>query len=169
MKNVMKKIIIMLLALLPVVVPAQDKKDTKGGIVEGKVETKMFVIKGDNAWLKTGFILKSTDKVEIKASGEIMFSNGENHSEVGPNGYGRQAYEIDFLLDDAAHCFDPMKQENHAALIGKDKQGMFVIGESRTVTGKNGPLLIGINDCSFKTQYYNTGKFYVNVKIIRGK
>jgi hypothetical protein len=161
----MKKLVFIVLIMLPFVILSQDKKE----IEAGKVDTKMVVIKGDNAWLNTGFILKSTDKVVIKASGEIMFSNGENHSEIGPNGYDRQAYETDFLLDDAAHCFDPMKEENHAAIIGKDKQGMFLIGESRTITGKNGPLFIGINDCSFKQQYYNTGQFHVSIKVIRGK
>lgn len=164
----MKRIIVLLTAIFPVFVMAQDKKDIKPGLKE-KVETQMFVIKGDNAWLKTDFVLKSTDKVEIKASGEIKFSNGEEHSEVGPNGYGRQAYETDFVLDDAGHCFDPMREENHAALIGKDKGGEFLIGESRTISGKSGPLSIGINDCSFKGKWYNTGQFNVNIKIIRGK
>jgi hypothetical protein len=165
----MKKIIALILALLSFTAFSQENKIVKKELEAGKVETKMFVLKGDNAWLKTGFILKSTDKVVIKSSGEIMFSNGENHSEIGPNGYGRQAYETDFLLDDAAHCFDPMKEENHAAVIGKDKQSMFLIGQSASFTGKNGPLYIGINDCSFKGKWYNTGQFNVNIKVMRGK
>ena len=155
--------------LLSVAGFSQDKKNVQPELKAGTVDSKIFVIKGDNDWLKTGFLLKSNDKVVIKATGEIKFSNGESHSEIGPNGYGRQAYETDFLLDDAAHCFDPMKEENHAALIGKDKQGMFLIGQSTTVTGKTGLLNIGINDCSFKTQYYNTGQFNVSIKVIRGK
>jgi hypothetical protein len=164
----MKKVIIILIVLLPVFVLAQHKKDIEAGL-KPKVETKMFMIKGDNDWLKTGFVLKSTDKVEIKASGEIRFSNGEEYSKAGPNGYSSKAYFQDFIAEDAAYCVDPLEDANHAALIGKAKGSEFLIGESRTITGKSGPLSIGINDCTFKSKYYNTGQFSVNIKVIRGK
>ena len=165
----MKTVIILLFAILPLLLIAQKKKEIPRELQARKVEKKMFVIKGDNAWLKTGFLLKQTDKVEIKASGEIKFSNGEAHSEVGPQGYNRVAFEQDFVLDDAVHCIDPMEEESHAALIGKVKGNHFFIGKSFTITGKSGPLLIGINDCTFKGKYYNTGQFNVTIEVIHTK
>jgi hypothetical protein len=164
----MKRFIIGLLIIVPVLTIAQDKKETQHGI-KPKIETKMMVIKGDNDWLKTGFLLKSTDKVEVTASGEIRFSNGEEYSKTGPNGYSRNNYIQDFIAEDAAYCIDPLEDASHAALIGKAKGSEFLIGDSKTITGKSGPLYIGINDCSFKSKYYNTGQFSVNIKVIRGK
>ena len=70
---------------------------------------------------------------------------------------------------DYNYCGDPIENEtcDHAALIGKDDKGMF--GKSKLISGKNGKFYIGINDCSFKTEYYNTGEFSGVIKIIRGK
>lgn len=154
-----------LVCLLPVLGLSKDEKKLK----PGKIDSRIFVLKGDNAWLNTGFVVTPKDKITITASGEISFSNGESYSEVGPDGYSRQAFEEDFVLEDAAYCLDPIQEERHAGLIGKDKNGMFVIGESTVLTGKNGALFIGINDCSFKKQFYNTGEFSVAVKILRGQ
>ena len=154
-----------LILVLPQVGMSKDIKKLK----PGKMDSKMFVLNGDNAWLNTGFMLKETDKVVIKASGKVFFSTGESYSETSPAGYPRQAFESDFLREDAAHCIDPIEEANHAALIGKDSQGMFVIGKNKALTKKKGPLFIGINDCSFKGKFYNTGKFMVNIKVVRGK
>ena len=158
-------VILLFIIAVPAIVMSGDVKKIK----PGKIETKMMVINADNAWLKTGFVVKATDRIFINATGQIAFSNGESHSETSPDGYNRKHYEQDFLLEDAAHCIDPLKLVSHAALIGKDSQGMFYIGKDKVLTGKKGVLFIGINDCSFKDSFYNTGRFQVNIKIARGK
>ena len=157
------------MVVLMIAIPLSVMAGTAKKIIPGKTETRMMVINGDNAWLNTGFVVKPTDRITIKASGQIRFSNGESHSETSPDGYRRQAYEEDFLLEDAAHCLDPLLSDPHAALIGKDKQGLFVIGRNTVLTGKTGVLFIGINDCSFKGTFYNTGKFQVTITVVRGK
>ena len=135
----------------------------------GHVEQKIFRILGDNAWLDTGFVLNPTDRVTINATGQVFFSNGTSSSGVGPDGYYRQHYVSDYSGDNA-YCGDPIESGTcgHAALMGKDNKGMFLLGKSKLITGKKGKLFIGINDCSFKTEYYNTGEFNVAVKVVRG-
>ena len=88
---------------------------------------------------------------------------------MGPDGYYRKHYVSDYSGDNA-YCGDPIENNTcgHAALIGKDSQGMFLLGKSKLITGKNGGFNIGINDCSFKTKYYNTGEFNVSIKVVRG-
>lgn len=164
----MKKILVLLVvvgfcATMPLY--AGERKPLKAG----KVEQKIFRILGDNDWLDTGFVLAPADRVVIKATGEVCFSNGENSSGVSPDGYNRGHYEIDYARSDNNYCGDPDENWNHAAFIGKDSQGMFLLGEEKTITGKKGKFHIGINDCSFKTQYYNTGQFNVSVKVVRGR
>ena len=104
----------------------------------------------------------------VSATGEVCFSNGEKSSGVSPDGYNREHYESDYCTSDYNYCGDSNENWKHAALIGKDGQGMFLLGKSKLITGKKGKLYIGINDCSFKSQYYNTGQFNVSIKVVRG-
>ncbi|MCD4779037.1 MAG: hypothetical protein K8S27_00600 [Candidatus Omnitrophica bacterium] len=136
----------------------------------GHVEKKIIRILGDNDWLDTGFVLKPKDRVVIKATGEVFFSNGTGDSGVDPDGYIRDHYASDYSGDNA-HCGDPIeiKHCGHAALIGKDAQGTFLLGKEKTISGKKGKFYIGINDCSFKEEYYNTGEFSVIISVFRGK
>ena len=160
--------------MLPFAVLAQNVKTLKPDkhkVPEQlKVETKMMVIKGDKAWLNAGFILSPADEVTIKATGEVFFSAKDKSGYSDPNGYLRSEYEA-FFFDDFNQCGDPLDISDigHAALIAKDSNGMFGVGTSRTFTNKTGALFIGINDCSFKGPYYNTGQFNVNIKVVRGK
>ena len=116
-------------------------------------------------------MLKPNDRVKTKATGEVFFSNGEKSSGVTPDGYNREHYESDYATSDYNYCGDPIENNtcDHAALIGKDDNGMFFLGKSKLITGKKGKFFIGINDCSFKTEYYNTGEFSVVIKVIRGE
>jgi hypothetical protein len=145
---------------------AGEKKPLK----PGHVEQKMIRILGDNAWLDTGFVLNPTDRVTVNTTGQVFFSNGTDDSGVNPDGYLRKHYVSDYSGDNA-YCGDPIENQTcgHAALIGKDSQGMFLLGKSKLITGKKGKFYIGINDCSFKTEYYNTGEFNVSIKVVRGK
>ena len=163
----MKKILVLLVivsfcATMPLY--AGEKKPLKAG----KVEQKIFKILGDNAWLDTGFVLNPADRVTVNATGQVFFSNGEKSSGVSPDGYNRGHYETDYSRSDNNYCGDPDENWNHAALIGKDSQGMFLLGKAKLITGKKGKFYIGINDCSFKKQYYNTGQFNVSIKVVRG-
>jgi len=133
-----------------------------------RTETKLVVIKGDNDWKNTGIVLKSTDKVTITASGQVFFSDGNELSGVSPDGKNRLKYNMNWEFD-SQFCNDPLMNENHAALIAKVNKNAFLLGKSKTFTGKTGQLIIGINDCTFKKDFYNTGQFQVNIKIIRGK
>ena len=144
---------------------AGEKKPLKAG----KVEQKIFRILGDNAWLDTGFVLNSADRVTVNTTGQVFFSNGTGDSGVNPDGYLRKHFVSDYSGDNA-YCGDPIETEHcgHAALIGKDGQGIFLLGKSKFITGKKGKFYIGINDCSFKAQYYNTGQFNVSIKVVRG-
>jgi|GEM_PF-1254398 len=164
----MKKILVLLVivsfcATMPLY--AGNNKPLK----PGHVEQKMLRILGDNAWLDTGFVLNPTDRVTVNATGQVFFSNGASSSGVGPDGYYRNHYISDYSGDNAC-CGDPIENETcgHAALIGKDGNGMFLLGKSKLITGKKGKFFIGINDCSFKTKYYNTGEFNVAIKVVRG-
>ena len=135
----------------------------------GHTEKKIIRILGDNNWLDTGIVLKPKDRVVIKAAGEVFFSNGEESSGVSPDGYNREHYENDYSTSDYNQCGDPDESWNHAALIGKDAKGIFLLGKEKTISGKKGKLYIGINDCSFKEEYYNTGEFSVIITVFRGK
>ncbi|WDP89368.1 MAG: hypothetical protein HUN04_06370 [Desulfobacter sp.] len=163
-KCILLVVMVTISASFQAVVLAGDKK-----LQAGKVDAKMMVIKGDNAWQSTGLVVQPSDKVVVNASGQVFFSNGEGHSGVTPDGYKVEWYQKDYIGMDFGYCGDPMGMVSHAALIGRDSQGMFPIGRSRVVTGKRGPLFIGINDCSFKNEYHNTGEFKVNIKVMRGK
>ena len=133
-----------------------------------RVETKMVVIKGDNDWLKTNILLRPQDRVEIIAIGQVFFSDGNKLSGVTPNGMSRSEFDLNWEFD-SQFCNDPLMNENHAALIGKVGNNSFLLGKNKTFTGKKGPLVIGINDCTFKNQFYNTGEFKVTIKVHRGK
>ena len=164
----MKKIFV-LLAILSFCTTIPLYAGQKKPLQAGKTEHKIFRLLGDNAWLDTGFVLNPADRVTVKATGQVFFSNGTNDSGVNPDGYLRKHYVSDYSGDNA-HCGDPIETKHcgHAALIGKDNQGLFLLGKAKLITGKKGKFYIGINDCSFKTQYYNTGQFNVTVKVVRG-
>lgn len=172
----MKKVFVLLMIVSVFIVrPLYAEKKNPLSVVNekslrpGKVEQKIIRILGDNDWLDTGFVLKPNDRIEIKATGEVCFSNGEKSSGVTPDGYNREHYENDYSKSDYNYCGDPDENWDHAALIGKDDKGMFFLGKSKLITGKKGKFYIGINDCSFNTDYYNTGEFSVVIKVIRGK
>ena len=44
---------------------------------------------------------------------------------------------------------------------------MFFAGKNKVFAGKEGYLVLGINDCSFTGDFHNTGEFSVIVKIER--
>lgn len=137
-------------------------------IEPGKVETKLVVINGDNAWTNTRLVLKPSDKVTINASGQVFFSNGNELSGVSPDGMKRMQFNLNWEFD-SQYCNDPVMNVNHAALIAKVGGSPFILGKSKTFSGKTGQLVIGINDCTFKNSFYNTGQFQVNIKVVRGK
>jgi len=130
-------------------------------------EKKEFTIQGNVDWQNTGIRLKPKDKVTITARGTVYFSNADNDSGASPNGWTgnyREDWPNDFL-----QCDDPIPSVNHAALIANVGNDDFVIGQNKTFTGKDGVLYLGINDCSFKGNYYNSGSFKGVITVQRFK
>jgi len=162
----MKKEIILLLAaifLIPAAhLWAQDKKPPKPDL------EKTLVIQGNQDWLNTQIKLKPKDKVVIMAEGEVCFYNGDKDSCVDPDGWDRETYQ-DNWPNDYLQCDDPMMELNHCALIGNLGSDDFLIGKENSFGGKDGVLYIGINDCSFTGNCYNTGQFKVKILVYRKK
>jgi hypothetical protein len=145
--------------------------------MEAKVDQVIVVMPGNTPWKNTGLVLQPNDRVEFTATGQVCFNQYDKpESCVGPKGYApdhpdpANAYLNDYLLTDSDYCDDPMVKCAHACLIAKDRNGMFYVGSNLTVNGRNGPIEIGINDCSFANtgQYENSGQFSVVIKVTRG-
>jgi hypothetical protein len=128
------------------------------------IEEKIVVIKGTDDWKNTQIKLLPKDKVTIRATGKICFSNGHNQSCVNANGMLQNTYEANWP-GDYLECEDPLPEVNHAALIGNVGSDDFLIGKNTAFSDKHGVLYIGINDCTFNDKYYNTGQFEVLIKV----
>jgi hypothetical protein len=128
------------------------------------LEEKMVVIKGTDDWKNTKIKLFPKDKVIIKVTGKVCFSDGNNLSCVNANGMKRDTYDLNWEFD-SQYCNDPMMDENHAALIGNVGSDDFIIGKNANFSGKDGVLYLGINDCTFTGNFYNTGQFEVFIKV----
>ena len=131
-----------------------------------KKEQKIVRIRGNQAWLNTGLRLRPQDRVTIKATGKVCFSNDEKQSCVDPDGWGVKNYATSWP-DNANYCDDPIKSANHAALIANVGHPDFVVGRHLTFSGKDGTLYLGINDCTFKGPYHNSGEFSVVIVVER--
>lgn len=137
-----------------------------GNAQKPKVEQKIILVPGNKNFTATGFTVHEKDQVTIKASGYIYFSNGEAQSKVDPDGWARSNYIADWQ-DNANFCDDPLMDENHATLIADVDGEVFLIGKEATFLGKAGLLYLGINDCTFTGDFYNTGQFSVVISIKR--
>ncbi len=131
-----------------------------------KKEQRIVRIRGNQGWLNTGIRLRPADRVTIKGTGKVCFSNGEKASCVDPDGWSVRDY-VKSWPDNWNYCDDPMKNVNHAALIANVGGPDFLVGRHRTFSGKNGTLYLGINDCTLKGPYHNTGEFSVVIVIER--
>lgn len=107
-----------------------------------KIEQKVVRIKGDNSWLNTGLVLRQVDWGKIKASGTVCFCNGKSHSAVESDGDHYAVYRDDYMGLGYQYCGDPGEDWNHIALIGKNNNGMFVIGKERTFPGEKGHYML---------------------------
>ena len=130
-----------------------------------KVEKKVVVVQGNQAWKNTGLTVRPQDRVTITASGQVCFSSGDRDSCVGPNGYQREHYQQGWP-GNWNQCDDPLQSANHAALLA-DIGNPFFVGSRKVFSGKNGHLYLGINDCSLTGPFHNTGQFSVIIKIER--
>jgi len=149
--------------LLPAIqIRAQDKKPPP-------VEEKKLTIQGDQDWMNTGIKLRPKDLVIIKATGSVCFSGEASAACVDPDGWDVKTYEDDWG-DDYGYCFDPLKEANHAALIGNVGNDDFFIGKETKFKGKDGFLYIGINDCTLKDNpFFNSGEFNIHIRVERNK
>jgi len=164
----MKHLRILLLVLICCFVTAWAMQEAPK---PSKVEQRMFSVKGDQPWTNTQLRIRPQDRVTLTASGQVRFSKGDALSSVGPDGYaGEHGPYNDAWPGDYLQCDDPLPDANHAALIVEVNNEVFVAGTRKIFTGKEGILVLGINDCSFTQEqvFYNTGQFQVIVKIERG-
>ena len=129
-------------------------------------EKRIVHVRGDRAWTNTGIRLRPQDRVTLTATGKVCFSNEEKQSCVDADGWGVQSYATSWP-DNCNSCDDPIKDANHAALIANVGHPDFLVGRHLTFSGKDGTLYLGINDCSFKGDYHNSGAFNVVIIIER--
>ena len=131
------------------------------------VEEKIVIIKGSDNWKNTQIKLLPKDKVTIKVTGQVCFSDGHKQSCVNADGLLQNTYEANWP-GDYLQCDDPLPHDNHAALIGNVGSDDFVIGKASNFAGKTGVLYVGINDCTLDGEpgtFYNTGQFEVYIKV----
>lgn len=154
------RIVFILGIMVSLALIAADQKDKPK---VPKIEQKVIRVPGNQAWTDSGFTLKPEDRVTITASGRVCFAGEITTGCVGPDGWEGN-YQTDWP-GDYSYCFDPLPAVNHAAFIGGIEGNNFLIGQNLTFQGKTGRLYIGINDCSFTEQYYNTGEFTAIIKV----
>ncbi len=130
-------------------------------------EQKILPVKGNQGWVNTGIRLLPEDRVTIKATGKVCFSNGEKASCVDADGWGVRDYGTSWP-DNWNYCDDPMPAVNHAALIANVGHPDFLVGRRLTFSGKEGTLYLSVNDCTLKGEYWNNGEFSVIVIVERG-
>ncbi len=129
-------------------------------------EQKIVRLRGDQAWLNTGLRLRPQDRVTIKVTGKVCFSNGEKTSCVDAGGWNVNSYASSWAYN-FNYCDDPLRSVNHAAVIANVGHPDFLVGRRLVFSGKDGALYVGINDCSFKGEYHNTGEFSVLIVVER--
>lgn len=128
---------------------------------------KEITIPGNTAWVNTGIRVGPKDKVVIAATGTVCFGGGAE-SCVEPQGWPVDTYKVAFPAN-WNYCDDPLKTENHAALIGEVGSDKFFVGEELIFSGKDGFLYLGINDCTLTGEYGNTGEFTAVIQVKRPK
>lgn len=133
------------------------------------IEEKMVIVKATDDWKNTKIRIYPQDEVTIRAAGKICFSTEYCHAAtVDADGWNWNTYKEDFP-GDYSYCFDPLKEANHAALIGNTGSDVFFIGKEANFTGKDGVLYLGINDCTLTENYPNSGQYevFISVKHIK--
>ena len=129
-------------------------------------EQRLVRVPGDQAWTDTGLTITRQDRVTITASGTVCFHNGARDSGVGPLGWSRGNYQAAWP-DDWVSCDDPLPSGGHAGLLARVGSEELFVGGSVTFQHKEGRLYLGINDCTLKGDFFNTGQFNATVKVER--
>jgi len=160
----MKKLLLLIIAGLMIITTfkASSQKPAKPDLKQ------KVTIPGNVDWVNTNVKIKPKDVIIITVDGTVCFSNGDDDSCVEADGWGVKTYS-DNWPGDYVQCDDPMKEYNHAAVIGNVGSDDFLVGKEVSITGKNGVLYLGINDCSLKDDFYNTGEFVALIKLYRKK
>jgi hypothetical protein len=128
---------------------------------------KEITVPGNTAWVNTGIRVGPKDKVIITANGTVCFDTG-SESCVEPQGWPVDTYKVAFPAN-WNYCDDPIKTENHAALIGEVGSDKFFVGRELIFSGKDGFLYLGINDCTLTGTHGNTGEFTVVIQVKKPK
>ena len=110
--------------------------------------------------IDTGIRVRPQDLVTIRAGSQVCFSGGDEESCVRADGWPRATY-AESWPGDAAACDDPFPELNHATVVAMIGEESIPVGKQNTVSGKEGRLLVGVNDCSFEGEFRNEGQFSV--------
>lgn len=132
-----------------------------------KTEQKLVRVPGNQGWVDTGIKITRKDRVKIQATGKVYFSNGASDSGVGPLGWSRSNYQ-EAWPNDWITCDDPLPSAGHAGLLVKVGGEEMFAGNNKMIQRMEGRLYLGINDCTLKGAYYNSGQFNVVIKVERG-
>ncbi|MCK4338187.1 MAG: hypothetical protein KAX11_09585 [Candidatus Aminicenantes bacterium] len=163
----MKKLLLLLTAVFFIFSVMNFNVSAQLKLKPPKDVKKEMTVPGNTAWVNTGIRISPKDKVIISASGTVCFENA-SESCVGPQGWPVDTYRQAWP-NNWNYCDDPLKTENHAALIGEMGSDKFFVGNQLTFSGKDGFLYLGINDCTLNGTYGNTGEFTVIIQVKRKK
>lgn len=127
-------------------------------------ENRIFLV-GDSAeWVDTDLFVRPQDLLTVRAGSEVCFSGADDDACVRADGWPRRSYAEEWSAD-AAVCNDPFPEWNHAMLIARVGEEAFPVGKTTQIEGKEGPLQLSINDCSFEGAHRNDGQFSVVVVV----
>lgn len=128
---------------------------------------KVVRVLGTAPWADTGVSVTPGDRITITGAGEVCF-NDHDDSCFPPQGYPREAFVKDYFELDYAYCEDEFEAFDHAALIVQIGETVLQVGRRVTVSGVSGTVRLGVNDCSLKGKYGNSGWYSAVITVERG-
>ena len=133
----------------------RDRSLNLAGPAAPLTEPVMKDISADRGWQNTGILLDSGQTIQFQyLFGEIR--DGETILR-GPSGSG-------YICGDST-CCEPMPEVRRAALIGRVKDHLFLIGDKNTIeVPETGELRLRINDCD-EGLFDNSGSLKVKISL----
>lgn len=121
---------------------------------------------GTTPWVESGIVVAPGDRITITGAGEVCF-NEHDDSCFPPQGYPREAFVKDYFELDYAYCEDEFEAFDHAALIVQIGETVLQVGRRISVSGVSGTVRLGVNDCSLKGRYGNSGWYSAVITVDR--
>ena len=145
--------LIVAIAALSIWLNNRDGSLRQAGPAAPLAEPVIQAISADLGWQNTGILLKSGEMINIQfMSGEIR--DGETILR-GLSGSG--------YICGASTCCEPIPEVQRAALIGRVRDHLFLIGDKSAIeVRETGELQLRINDCDAGL-YDNSGSFKIRI------